>query len=41
MIVANEKGCELGALKNYKEVEFSVGAENDFVITLESQAVNK
>lgn len=41
MIVANEKGCELGALKNYKEVEFSVGAENDFVITLKSQAVNK
>lgn len=41
MIVANKKGCELGALKNYKEVEFSVGAENDFVITLESQAVNK
>ena len=35
------QGCELGALKNYKEVEFSVGAENDFVITLESQAVNK
>lgn len=28
-------------LKNYKEVEFSVGAENDFVITLKSQAVNK
>ena len=41
MIVANEKGCELGVLKNYKEVEFSVGAENDFVITLKSQAVNK
>ena len=41
MIVANEKGCELGELKNYKEVEFSVGAENDFVITLKSQAVNK
>jgi hypothetical protein len=41
VIVANEKGCELGVLKNYKEVEFSVGAENDFVITLKSQAVNK
>lgn len=41
MIVANEKGCELGVLKNYKEVEFSAGAENDFVITLKSQAVNK
>lgn len=41
MIVANEKGCELGALKNYKEAEFSVGDENDFVITLKSQVVNK
>ena len=41
MIVANEKGCELGVLKNYKEAEFSIGDENDFVIVQKSQAVNK
>lgn len=41
MIVANEKGCELGILKNYKEAEFSIGDENDFVIVQKSQAVNK
>lgn len=41
MIVANEKGCELGALKNYKEAEFSVGDENDFVIVQKTLAVNK
>lgn len=41
MIIANEKGCELGVLKNYKEAEFSVGDENDFVIVQKSQAVNK
>ena len=41
MIVANEKGCELGVLKNYKEAEFSVGDENDFVIVQKSQVVNK
>jgi hypothetical protein len=41
VIVANEKGCELGILKNYKEAEFSIGDENDFVIVQKSQAVNK
>nr|DAR51690.1 MAG TPA: hypothetical protein [Caudoviricetes sp.] len=39
--MANEKGCELGILKNYKEAEFSIGDENDFVIVQKSQAVNK